>query len=183
MELLVAGLIIFFVMHLVPVLGSLRQAMLKRLGQNGYKAIFSLISLGGFVLIVLGKGDAEFIEIYEPPAWAMHATGLMMLLAIVCMVSFIIKTRVRNMTAHPMLWGVTFWSVGHLIANGDLASLLLFGSFLGYALFTMINARSARPDGLPSTLIQDGVGLVVSSLLYMALMMGHGWFAGISLMA
>ncbi|ATX80608.1 putative membrane protein [Mariprofundus aestuarium] len=185
MELLIAGLIVFIGIHLIPAKVSLRELLVGRIGENGYKVGFALISMAGLALIVTGKGSAEFIEFYEPPSWGMHVTGLLMLFAIVSMVSFKLETSFRRVTAHPMLWGITFWSVGHLFANGDAASLLLFGSFLTYALFAMASAnqRGARPAGNKISLMQDGIALVVSSLIYVALMMMHAHFTGISLMA
>ncbi|WP_176962086.1 NnrU family protein [Mariprofundus sp. NF] len=185
MELLIAGLIIFIGMHLIPTSPSLRNSLLNKLGEKGYKAVFALISLAGMALIVMGKGDADFVEIYEPPAWAMHVTGLLMLFALVAMVSFIIKSRLRKFTPHPMLWGVSFWATGHLFANGDLASLLLFGSFLLYSQLTIVtaNRRGARVSDEKITLMQDGIALVVAALAYFGLMMFHASFTGISLMA
>ncbi|WP_176957291.1 NnrU family protein [Mariprofundus sp. KV] len=185
MELLIAGLIIFFGIHLMPASSSLRSSLLSKLGEKGYKAVFALISLAGMVLIVLGKGAADFIEIYEPPAWGMHVTGLLMLFALLAMVSFIIKSRLRKITPHPMLWGVSFWATGHLVANGDLASLLLFGSFLLYSQLTIItaNRRGARVSDEKISLMQDGVALVVAALAYFGLMMFHASFTGISLIS
>ncbi|ATX81071.1 putative membrane protein [Mariprofundus ferrinatatus] len=185
MELLIVGLVIFFAIHLIPAMGSLRSSLVGKFGDNGYKGIFALASLAGLVLIVLGKGDADFIEVYEPPSWGMHVTGLMMLLALVALVSFKLETSLRRITAHPMLWGITFWATGHLFANGDAASLLLFGSFLIYSLFAMASAnrRGARPSGRKMALMQDGIALVVSSIIYVALMMMHAHFTGISLMS
>jgi len=185
MQLLIIGLIIFFALHLIPAMGGLRSSLVGKIGENGYKALFALGSLAGLVLIVIGKGDADFIEVYEPPAWAMHVTGLLMLLALVAMVSFIVKSRLRKFTPHPMLWGVSFWAIGHLIANGDLASLLLFGSFLLYSQLTIVtaNRRGARVSDEKISLMQDGIALVVAALAYFGLMMFHASFTGISLMA
>ena len=185
MELLITGLIVFIAIHLIPAKVSLRESLVGRLGENGYKVCFALISLAGLALIVIGKVEAEFIEIYEPQSWGTHVTGLLMLFAIVSMVSFKLETSIRRITAHPMLWGITFWSAGHLFANGDAASLLLFGSFLTYALFAMVSAnqRGARPAAKKMSLMQDGIALVVSSIIYIALMMMHAHFTGISLMA
>jgi len=185
MELLIAGLVIFIGTHLIPTMTGLRGSLVSSVGSNGYKAGFALLSLIGLVLIVMGKGDAEYVDLYEPPAWAMHVTGLLMLLAIAAMVSFILKSSIRRITAHPMLWGVTFWSVGHLLANGDLASVSLFGSFLIYALLAMISANrcGATVSSEKITLMNNGIVLVVAALLYITLMMFHASFTGISLMA
>ena len=184
MELLIAGLVIFFGMHLIPSRPSLRNSLLSKLGEKGFKAVFALISLAGLVLIVLGKGDAEFIALYEPPEWGKHVTSLLVLVALYCLISSELKTSLRSVTAHPMLWGISAWAGGHLLANGDRASVLLCASFLIYSLFAMASAnrRGARPKGDGLAVKGDGIALVIAAVIYIGLMFFHASIAGVPIM-
>lgn len=184
METLFLGLIIFFLVHLVPAKPTLHQALRRKLGKKGFKICFALISLVGFTFIIIGKGEAPFVTLYEPPEWGKNVAALQMLLALICLVSFKMKSSITTVTAHPMLWGISFWSAGHLLVNGDQASILLFGSFLIYSIFAMVstNLRGAKPSQQRISLIQNGLMLVVASSLYIVLMFSHTLIAGVSIM-
>ena len=185
MTLLVLGLIVFFAIHLLPSIAPLRSRLKGRLGESGYRGLFSLISLAGLVLIVMGMGRAEFTPLYEPPAWGRHATSLLMLVSLYCLISKEVMTSLRKFTAHPMLWGVSAWAAGHLLANGDAASVALFGSFLAYSLFDMhsANRRGARPAGKALALKRDAVVLVAATAITLGLMFFHELFAGVQLVS
>ena len=185
MTLLVLGLTIFFAIHLLPSFVPLHDSLKSRLGANGYRGLFSLISLAGMVLIVMGMGRAEFSPLYEPPAWGRHATSLLMLVAIYCLISKEVTTSLRMVTAHPMLWGVSAWAAGHLLANGDAASITLFGSFLAYSLFDMhsANRRGARPAGTALALKTDVLALAAAAAICVGLMFFHELFTGVQLIS
>ncbi len=184
MDTLILGLIIFFAIHLLPSASSIHAGLKNRLGEMPFKGLFALISLAGLVLIVTGMGEVEFIPLYEPPSWGTHVTHLLMLIALFCLISSEAKTSIRMITAHPMLWGISAWATGHLLANGDKASVMLFGSFLIYSLFAMFSAnrRGARPKGEALALKTDGIVLVVAALVYTGLMFFHDWIAGVPIM-
>lgn len=118
-----------------------RRKLITTLGETAYQGLFAVISLAGFVLIIYGKSAAGFQPIYDPPIWATHIAVVLMLLAFIFLASVYLKSNIKRFTPHPMLWGVTLWSLAHLIANGDLASLLLFGSFGIYSLYDMYSAN------------------------------------------
>ena len=185
MTLLVLGLIIFFAIHLLPSFVPLHDSLKNRLGANVYRGLFSLVSLAGMVLIVMGMGRAEFAPLYEPPAWGRHVTSLLMLISLYCLISKEVMTSLRKFTAHPMLWGVSAWAIGHLLANGDAASVTLFGSFLAYSLFDMhsANRRGARPAGKALALKADAIVLIAAAAITLGLMFFHELFTGVQLVS
>src|SRR5690606_20079705 len=126
MAILIAGLAIFFLPHLVPMFPSARTRLAGALGEGPYKALFTGASLLGIIVIVWGKSVADFVPVYEPPAWGRQATMLLVLLAFICLFAFHLQGRIRRTLRHPFLTGIGLWGIGHLLANGDLASILLF---------------------------------------------------------
>ena len=180
MEVLITGLIVFFGAHLIPSFPGLRSTLVHKLGEKPYRAIYSVISLTGFGLIILGMGKIDFIAVYEPPDWGRHVTGLFMLLALYCLVSSEIETNFRRLSAHPMLWGFSLWALGHLLANGDLASLLLFGSFLVFAFIDMASAnhRGAKPAGGRVHWLKDAKVLAIAAAVLIVMVLLHPYIAG-----
>ena len=107
MDTLILGLSIFFVIHLLPSIPPLHATLKQRLGDKLFKGIFALISLTGLTLIIYSMGNVEFTPLYEPPSWGKHMTSLLMLFALYCLISSEVKTSLRKITAHPMLWGIS----------------------------------------------------------------------------
>ncbi len=182
MTVLITGLVVFFGVHLVPWAPPLRVSLIAKLGEKGYKGLFALIALAGFVLIVIGKGRAEFVPLYEPPVWGRELALALVLLAFLVLPGAYVHSNIKRYTRHPMLWGVTLWAVAHLLANGDLASVLLFGTFLVYSLADMASAnrRGARlsADRYPWT--QDLKVAVVGLIAYGSFLMLHPYLFGVS---
>ena len=183
MKTMILGLVIFFTIHLLPSVPPLRNALFKKLGEKPYRGIYALISLAGLVLVVVGKGAAGFVALWEPASWSYVVTNVSMLLALFCIVAFRMESNIKRFTAHPMLWGITFWSGGHLLSNGDQASVVLFGSFLAYSLFVMVSAnqRGARPAGKKIPLRYDAMIAVISTVAYVGLANLHPYFTGMEL--
>jgi len=183
MSLLIAGIAIFMLVHALPWLPALRLRVIDVLGEKLYKGIYSLISLSGFVMIVLGMRGVPFVPVYEPAAWAHIVTAILMFPALYLLIGRRTGSNVRRLTAHPMMWGISFWAGGHLLANGDLASLILFGSFLVYSILDMLsaNSRGARPASEVAPLAAEIKPLVISIIAYVLLFMLHPWIAGVSL--
>lgn len=181
---LILGLTVFFAIHLLPAFPTLRNALHAGLGANIYKAIFGLVSFAGLALIVMGMRSAERMDLWSPPYEARTITSLAMVAALYCFVSMMMRTNLNRLTAHPMNWGVALWAAGHLASNGDVASLLLFGSFAGYALFDIYSAnqRGARAAGKKVPLRNDAIALVIGSIIFIVMVMTHDYFAGASLM-
>ncbi|MGI9422009.1 MAG: NnrU family protein [Hyphomicrobiaceae bacterium] len=193
MVLFISGLVIFMGVHAIPMHTDVRTRLVLRLGEKGYAFAFSLASLIGFVLIVSGYGELQTAGsgnpvIWVPPTWTRHVTFLLMIPATILLAAAYIPSRIRDAVRHPMLAAIKIWALAHLMTNGDLASLMLFGSFLAFAVVDRISVkrRAARgPLGertgtLAGDLSAVGVGLVVYALL---LFFGHGWLIGVPLIA
>ncbi|MDQ3558206.1 MAG: NnrU family protein, partial [Pseudomonadota bacterium] len=152
MIVLVVGLVIFLGSHLVRVFGeSWRQHTIARLGEGPWKGLYSLVSLVGLVLIVWGYGLSRLdpVVVWEPPVWTQHIAVTLNLVALILLAVFLAPGgRLKARLGHPMLLAVKVWAVAHLLANGTLADLLLFGSFLAWAIVDFAaNRRRDRRDG------------------------------------
>lgn len=183
MSLLIVGLLAFFGAHLMPTFVSLRTTLVGRLGENAYKALYSIIALSGLVLIVLGYARVPLEMVYQPPAWGRHLNMVLMLLAVILIVAAYVPNNIKRMTAHPMLWGTFFWATAHLLANGDRASVLLFGSFGIYALFEMwsANRRGQHPSKDKQSVLKDITVVVLGLIVYAIVFRFHGTFFGMPL--
>ena len=182
---LVLGLVVFFAMHSVRmVAGGFREAQVAA-NERRWKGIYSLVSLVGFVLIVLGwiLYRAEAPELYEPPAWGRHVAMALVLVAFILLPAANMPPgRIRAYVKHPMLIGVILWAAAHLLVNGDLASLLLFGAFLVYS---MINWLAVIPRGDPAPAVvrprSDVASVLAGTVLYVIFVLWlHGWLFGVS---
>lgn len=183
MFVMILGLVLFFTVHLLPTRPAKRDALVATFGLLPYKGLFALASLAAFALIVIGKGQADFVSIWLPPLFMAHITKLLMLPAMVLLVAAYVPCNIKNKIRHPMLAAVKLWALGHLLANGDLASILLFGSFLAYAVIAMISAnkRSERPAAKQRPLYMDALVVVLGLVAYGGIAMHHGQLFGVAL--
>lgn len=172
---LILGVIVFFGIHLLPSFPSVRQSLFDRLGEIRYKGVYSLIALGGLVLIIVGKAYAEFVPVWEPPAWGRHLAMTLMPLSFMLLASANMPTNIKRFTRHPMLWGITLWAGAHLTANGDLASLMLFGAFGTFALFDMwsANRRGSTKSEARYPLGKDAIVVVAGLVVYGVFLFAH----------
>jgi len=177
---LVTGLILFFGVHLVTAARSARASLVARIGEGPYKGLYSLVSLAGFALIVIGMGKAEPVQLWTPPDWGRTLAVWAMPLALILLAASFVPGNLRRITAHPMLWSIALWALLHLIANGDLAGLLLFACFGAYALFAMHSqtARGVRPADRKRPYAYDAATAVAGLLLYWAFFTWHGTLFG-----
>jgi uncharacterized membrane protein len=192
MALLVIGLLIFFLAHAVPTLPELRRSLVGQLGEGGYKAAFSIVSVVGLALIVLGFGRMQGVpgqnpEIWIPPAWTRHLAFILMMPAMILLVATYVPSRLRSTTRHPMLIAIKLWAGSHLMANGDLASMLLFGSFLGFAGYDRITAEQraapGRTESRGSGVVNDIIVVLAGLGLYtFMLLVGHARLIGVALL-
>ena len=191
MMVLVVGVILFLGVHLVPTSPELRDGLKERIGEVPYKAIFSLLSLVGLVVIVLGYHKLQLHPgknpiLWDPPTWTRHIAVALMLPAMILLVASVIPSRIRTAVRHPMLIAIKTWAFAHLIANGDLGALLLFGSFLAFAVYDRISVKKRGAQGplgnaTPSSAINDVIVVVVGVALYAALLYGgHQWLIGVA---
>jgi uncharacterized membrane protein len=183
--LLIGGLILFIGVHVVPSSARLRAALAARLGESGYKILFSLVSAVGLVLAAIGYGQAPRDQIFEPSQTARTFLPVAMAIAFVLVVVANVPGRMRRLLRHPMLAGVLIWSALHLLANGDLASNLLFGAFALWAVFAILSAeyRGKRPaiaDGKPGNPAFDLAGAVVGLLAFWLVLHFHADLFGVA---
>jgi uncharacterized membrane protein len=148
MTLLIIGIIVFLGLHLLPTVSGSRQKLVTRLGENGYKMLFSLLSVAGFVLLVYGFAKAPVIQVWSPPGWTRWVAIVLMLPAFILLVAAYVPGRIKERLKHPFLVSIKTWAFAHLIANGDLASIILFGSFLAYAVYDRITLKGRKPTAI-----------------------------------
>lgn len=144
MALLIAGLVLFLGIHTLPMFPATRNGLVSRLGETPYKGLYTLLSFVGLGLIVYGYGVARFEGppvLYDPPFWLRHVTMLFMVPVFIFLVAAYVPSRIKTVLKHPMLVAIKLWALAHLLANGDLASVLLFGGFLAWAVADRISVK------------------------------------------
>lgn len=173
MALLILGLVVFLGTHAFSIARGPRARLVARLGEGPFKIAYSLLSLVGIVLIAVGFGSYrrnDWIPLWDPPLWTRHLALLLVLLAFVCFVAAYLPGHIKARLKHPMLAGVKIWALAHLLANGDLGSLLLFGGFLAWAVAARISVKrrdeaqahggTTAPAGWRNDAIAVAVGVV-----------------------
>lgn len=145
MTLLLLGLILFLGVHSTRIFAdSWRTAMLARLGEGGWKGAYALASAVGLTLIVIGYGQTRLapIDLWMPPYWTRHASSALVLPAFILLTAaYVPGNSIKARLGHPMVLGTKVWALAHLLANGRLSDVLLFGGFL---LWSVLAFRSAR---------------------------------------
>ena len=173
---MILGLAVFIGAHVFVTLRDQRAAVVARLGEWPYKGLFSLVSLVGLILI--GAGFAEYrasgwITVWDPPRWTGHLNALLMWPAVVFLTAAYIPGDIKRTLKHPMLVGVKLWAVGHLLANGDLGSIILFGAILAWAVYDRITLKRRSDAGSPPIPLggrkNDWIAIAVGTVLYLAL--------------
>jgi uncharacterized membrane protein len=180
MTLLIAGMVVFFGMHLVRVLApGLRDAGIARFGALGWKAVYSVVSLAGFALLLYGYAATRWSspQLWAPaPAWIRMAVALAMLPVLVVFVAAYVPGKMRAAFRHPMVLATAAWAALHLLVNGRLADLLLFGGFLAWALLLAV-ASFRRPPAVAvksPALAWDAVAIVAGTAAWWWLAFGGG---------
>lgn len=184
MSLMMAGIVVFMAIHIVPTRVALREKLTRQWGVLGYKGVFSVISLVGFVMLVIGKGRAEFVPVWTPPDVLLMLNKILMLPAMIFLAAaYVPNTFIKAKIKHPMLAGVKLWAVGHLLANGDLASIILFGSFLAYAVFDVISAKKRQTAKVPThpSLAMTVLALFAGGAAYAGLGIFHLQLFGVAI--
>jgi uncharacterized membrane protein len=184
MVFLIAGLAIFFVMHSIAMVApKLRDALAARLGvlwQIGF-AIDAAIGLG---LIIYGYGQARLdpIVMYTPPPVLRYVALVLMLIAMPLVLATYLPGRIKATVKHPMLAAVKAWALAHLLVNGTMADVLLFGCFLVWAVANRISLKRRAPrvvPTLPASPANDIIAVVGGILLTVAFIYGlHAWLIG-----
>lgn len=161
MTMLVLGLLLWSVAHLFPVVSPRQRAGLTgKLGIGLSKGAMAIVIVASVVLMVIGYQRADYIDVWTPPVFLWHVNNVLMLLAVFIYVAGGMKSIVRRVIRHPQLTGTKVWALAHLLVNGDLASIVLFGGLLAWAVVTVIftnrrdGPRGVKPDA-------TGLGLVI----------------------
>jgi uncharacterized membrane protein len=171
MGFLIAGLVIFLGVHSIAIFApSLRGRLLTRLGEGPWKGLYAIIALLGFVLLLYGFSLARQSPtvLYTPPHWLRHVTFLFMLPVFPLLLAAYLPGRIKTAMKHPMLAAVKFWAFGHLLSNGMLADVLLFGGFLAWAVMDRISLkrRSQALHTAPPGKYNDFIAVVLGLALY-----------------
>lgn len=173
LAILILGLVLFIGGHGFVTLRGPRAAAIARWGEGPYKVAFSLVAAAGIGLMAYGFGlyrATGWVDLWYPPAWTRHVTEALMWPAVVLVVAAYLPGHIKATLRHPMLAGVKLWAVAHLVANGDLGSIVLFGSLLAWAGYDRV-AVGRRPaaDLRANGWRNDVIAVVVGTLGYLAL--------------
>jgi uncharacterized membrane protein len=175
---LVSGLALFVGAHLFVTMREHRAGLIARFGEGPYKIGFSLVSLLGIVLIAYGFGlyrATGWVDLWYPPRWTRHVVALVMWPAVVLLFAAYLPGHIKRTLKHPMLTAVKLWAAAHLLANGDLGSVLLFGSLLAWAVYDRIAVKRREATGQSGASAavngwrNDLIAVVVGTLIYLAL--------------
>ena len=189
MLLFIIGLILFFAVHSISIVNDAwRDDMVQRLGRRPWRVLYGLASLAGLVLLSWGYGIARTdpVILYTPPGWLLHANYLLMLFVFPLFMASLLPGRIKTAVKHPVLASVKIWAFAHLLTNGALADVLLFGCFLAWAVAGRISMkyRRQRPvPGFPQSPANDLLAVVTGLLIYLLfIMVLHDWLIGVVLM-
>jgi uncharacterized membrane protein len=187
---LVSGLVLFNGLHLIPTVPDARDRLRAAAGSGVYLGVYSLLSAVGLWLIARGYGIVHNqgignVQLWTPPLFMRHITLALMLPAFILLAAAYIPSRIRTTVKHPMLAAIKIWALAHLLVRGDLASVLLFGSFLAYGVFDRISVKKRgalgplghSAGGLNGDLTAVAVGIFAYALM---VLWGHQYFIGVS---
>ena len=185
MTLLVAGLVLFLLLHLIPSAAPLRAALVERMGEKPYRGVFGIVAFASLAMIVWGFSRAPLDPLYVPPVWGRHAAMTVVPIALVLFAAANMPTHIRALVRHPMLIGLFLWALAHLLANGESRSIVLFGGFALFAVVETVSAvaRGKAPPTEPAPRFTMDAAAVVGGLLVAGLLMRfHGALFGMPLM-
>ena len=172
---LILGLVVFLGNHLFVTCRDARATVILRIGMQTYRGLFASVSLIGVALMAWGYAEYrahEWVQIWTPPSFMRHITIGLMLFAVIFFVAAFIPSHIKAKLKHPMLAGVKTWALAHLLSNGDLGSILLFGAFLAWGVFARIAAKR-RTDFVvapaPAGWVNDVIVLALGIVIYLAL--------------
>ena len=173
---LILGLILFLGVHTLTTQRKLRAQVIAATGEAGYKIGYTVASFVGLALITWGFGvyrATGWINVWSPPTALKHIAVALMLPAVIMVVASYIRGRIYTTLKHPMLTGIKLWAATHLLANGDLGSIILFGSFLAWAVFDRITLKRRSDTGGPPIPVggpgNDLIAIAVGVVAYLAL--------------
>ena len=177
MPVLLLGAFLFIGIHSFTMARDARAKLIGRLGENGYKIAYSLLSLLGLLLIGIGYDqyrESGYVQLWDPPVWTRHLALILVWFAFVAFVAAYLPGRIKGALKHPMMVGIKVWALAHLLANGDLGSMLLFGSLLVWAVFARISvkrrsvaAAHGGPLAAPAGFRNDALALAIGTAAFL----------------
>jgi len=186
MLLFILGLLLFFGIHMLPFYPEYRSQLIEKIdsdtidGEGMYKIIFGVISLLGLIFVGIGKGSMGFTSLWDIPAFFRYIAVIFILLSFILMVAAYLPNNIKRYVPHPMLTGVIIWGVTHLIINGDVASIILFGSFVVYSVVAikLINKREFYESSEQDTqetipVVKDGIVIGIAMVGFIILLWLH----------
>lgn len=183
MGLLISGLILWSLVHFIPSLApALKQSLTGKLGENGYKGVFTLLMFSALALIIFGWRSITPTFLYQLPMFVSHIAKLLVLFAFILFGASNYPTRIRNVVRHPQLTAVIIWAIAHLLVNGDSRSLLLFGWLGVWAVLEiiLINRRDTEWVKLdPPPVSREIRGLLISLVIFVVVILIHPYIAGV----
>ena len=187
MPILILGILVFLGAHSLTTFRETRAGFIQQYGLGVFKAAYSVVSLIGFILIVWGfsRYRAEgWLQVWTPPVWTRHLTIALMWFAFVALACMLrAPGRIRGWLRHPMLVAIKIWALAHLLANGDLGGIILFGSFLAWAVYDRISVKRRGDLGAPrqdAFTRADAVALIAGTVAYVAMIFLHPYLIGVS---
>jgi uncharacterized membrane protein len=192
MTYLLLGLLLFLGTHSIRIFADdWRTRQLARLGEKRWKGLYSIVALGGFALLVWGYGQTRLapVDLWNPPLWTRHLALLLMLPSFLLLAAaYVPGNRIKAAIGHPMVAGAKLWAFAHLLANGRLGDVVLFGAFLAWAVLSFVAAR--KRDRIAGTRYpalgawRDVKVLIVALLGWVAFTFwGHRWLIGVAPLA
>jgi uncharacterized membrane protein len=189
MTILIAGLVLFLGIHTLTTLRETRAAVIGRLGEGGYKGLYSVAAAVGLVLIVWGFGQYrahDWVQIWKPPLWLRPVNGILMWFAFVALAAtYSPAGKIKGMLRHPMLVAVKSWALAHLLVNGDLGGRVLFGAFLVWAGYDRMAVKRRGDAGAPRAAhvtSGDAIALAIGTVAAIAMLWLHPLLIGVSIM-
>lgn len=189
MTTLIIGIVIFLGVHTLASFRQTRAQLIESLGLQRYKTLYSLVALIGLGLIIYGfhaYRAAGLVQLWEPPHWARHLAMPLVWVAFVALASRRAPpSRIRGLLRHPTLVAIKSWAAAHLLVNGDLGGMILFGSFLIWAVFDRISVKRRGDTGaerLAAFTRGDAIALGAGTGLYVAVLLLHPWLFGVSVL-
>ncbi len=176
LSVMILGLMLFLGVHTLTTQREVRAQVIATAGEGGYKIGYALVSFLGLALIVWGFAHYRatgWIDVWYPPTALKHLAVALMLPAVILVVASYIRGRIYSTLKHPMLSGIKLWALAHLLANGDVGSIILFGSFLCWAVFDRISLKHRTDSGAPPIPVggrgNDAIAVAVGVVAYLAL--------------
>jgi len=182
---LALGVLLWSITHFLPAIAvDMKKNLVSKMGENGWKGLFTVLMVLAIYLMVSGWKATIPVNLYVAPEWSRHLTSLLVLIGLILFFAPYPPTNLKRLLRHPQLTGVALWGFGHLLANGESRSIVLFGGLAAWAVIEMLlinrrdGARRTLPDPVPFR--NDAIVAAIGIAAYAVLGVAHGWLFGVS---